>query len=242
MVSHRGPQSPVLFTLATVVAQLCVCVPDAAPRIEPYTLANTVSCRPPLSGKFLTIQRIPLMLSSVRLCHVYPDHCPNFIMTSFSNALIWIFGGFGCGVYVLTVLRRQLCCRQSLLSEMRVQLYTVVQIQVWRLNVGLDFWSTTRSGGEEGTNGVYFPLGWLPGGTYRGKSLHFLLSFLLPSLSLLSPLSLSLSFLLRLSVDGHFPLSISKFQVEKDHSFLLQTELESLIRSVSTHMLTRVHC
>ena len=193
MVSHRGPQSPVLFTLATVVAQLCVCVPDAAPRIERYTLANTVPCRPPLSGKFLTIQRIPLMFSSVRLCHVYPDHCPNFIMKSFSNALIWIFSGFGCGVYVLTVLRRQLCCRQSLLSEMRVQLYTVVQIQVWRLNVGLDFWSTTRSGGEEGTNGVYLPLGWLPGGTYRGKSRHFFLSFLLPSLSL-SPLS-SLSLL-----------------------------------------------
>jgi hypothetical protein len=33
--------------------------------------------------------------------------------------------------------------------------------------------------------------------------------------------------------DGHFPLSISKFHVEKDHNFLLQTELETLIRRLN---------
>ena len=33
-----------------------------------------------------------------------------------------------------------------------------------------------------------------------------------------------------LSADGRFPLNISKFQVERDHNFLDQIELDSLIR------------
>ena len=77
--------------------------------------------------------------------------------------------------------------------------------------------------------GFTCPLGGFQVAPIGGNHATFSSLFSYPlSLSLLSPLSLS--FLLRLSVDGHFPLSISKFQVEKDHSFLLQTELETLIR------------
>ena len=42
----------------------------------------------------------------------------------------------------------------------------------------------------------------------------------------LSPFSLSAC------TDGQFPINLSKFQVEKDHAFLDQADIDSLIRYV----------